>query len=161
MAPLDWFIDEKTQANTVQENDTHSKDGANDDRMDINGIYGGKNDDVDGNFTYHSSDRLDEDDENGNEVLGNGADGTSPTMSTCGKRWSEFHWGKVGSLPDWLHEFETNNTYDASLLLAAPSPRFFCAPHASILTTPQHGFPFFCRRQAIPHGRCLMKTSAK
>jgi hypothetical protein len=44
---------------------THNKDGTNDDRMDNYGIYGSKNDDDDGNFTYHSSDRLDENDENG------------------------------------------------------------------------------------------------
>ncbi len=72
---------------------THSKDGANDDRVDNNGIYGGKNDDDDSNFTFHSSDGLDEDDENGDEVLDDGADGTSPTMSTCGKYGQSFMGG--------------------------------------------------------------------
>jgi hypothetical protein len=37
---------------------THSKDGANDDGVDNNGIYGGENDNDDGNFTYHSSDGI-------------------------------------------------------------------------------------------------------
>jgi hypothetical protein len=43
--------------------------------------------------------------------------------------------------------------------LLPPSPRFFHASHARISTTPQHGFPFFCRRQAIPHGRCLTRLN--
>jgi hypothetical protein len=140
---------------------THSKDGVNDDGVDNNGIYDGKNDDDDGNFTYHSSDALDKDDEDGNEVLGNGADGTSPTLPTRGKDGQSFIGGQFADLPDWLHEIETNNTYDASLLLAAPITQIFHALHARISTTPQHAFPFFCGRQAIPHGRCLTKTSAK
>ncbi len=74
----------------LETSSTHSKDSANDDRVDNNGIYGGENDDDDGDFTYHSSDRLDEDDENGDKVLGNGADGTSPTISTCGKDGQSF-----------------------------------------------------------------------
>jgi hypothetical protein len=99
---------------------TTKRMGVNDDRMDNGGIYCGKNDDDDGNFTYHSSDGLNEDDENGDEVLGDGADGTSPTMSTCGKDVQSFIGGHSDNLPDWLHEIETNNTSDASLLLAAP-----------------------------------------
>jgi hypothetical protein len=35
-------------------NSTHSKDGANDDGVDNNGIYGNEYDDDDGNFGYHS-----------------------------------------------------------------------------------------------------------
>ncbi len=35
---------------------THNEDGMSDDRMDNNRIYGGENDDDDGDFTYHSSD---------------------------------------------------------------------------------------------------------
>jgi hypothetical protein len=140
---------------------TTKRKGVNDDRMDNGGIYCGKNDDDDGNFTYHSSDRLNEDDENGNEVLGNGADGTSPTMSTCGKDFQSFIGGHSDNLPDWLHEIETNNTSDAHFFLPPPSPRFFCALHARILITPQHRFLFSCGRQAIPHGRCLTKISAK
>jgi hypothetical protein len=98
---------------------THSKDGANDDSVVNNGIYSGENDNDDGDFTYHSSDGLDEDDENGNEVLGNGADGTSPTKSECGKDGQSLVGGQLDDLPDWLHEIETNNTFNASLLLAA------------------------------------------
>jgi hypothetical protein len=104
---------------------THSKDGANDDRVDNKGIYGGENDDDDGDFTYHSSDGSNEDDENGNEVLGNGTDGTSPTMSTCGKDGQSLIGGQLDNLPDWLHEIETNNTVNASLLLAAPITQVF------------------------------------
>jgi hypothetical protein len=99
---------------------THSKDSVNDDGVDNNGIINGKNDDNDGNFTYHSSDRSDKDDEDGNKVLGNGVDGTSPKLSTCGKVGQSFIGGQLADLPDWLHEIETNNTYNASLLLAAP-----------------------------------------
>ncbi len=90
---------------------THSEDGTNDDRVDNNGIYSDRNDDDEGNFTYHSSsDGLDEDDEDGNEVLGNSIDGTSPTMSTCGKDNQSFIEGQLDNLPDWLHEIEINNT---------------------------------------------------
>jgi hypothetical protein len=71
---------------------THNKDGVNYERMDNNGIYGGENDDDEGDFTYHSSDGLDEDDENGNEVLGNGKDGNVYMW----QRWSEFYWGTFG-----------------------------------------------------------------
>jgi hypothetical protein len=104
---------------------THSKNSANDDRVDNNGIYGGENDDDAGNFTYHSSDRLDEDDENSDEVLGDGMDGTSPTMSTCGKDGQSYIWRQLDNLSDWLHESETNTTLDASLLLAAPITQDF------------------------------------
>jgi hypothetical protein len=139
----------------------HSNNDANDDRVDNNGIYGGKNDDDDSNFTYHSSDWLDEDDEDGDEVLGNGADGTSPTMSTCGKDGQSFiedSWTtcligcmKLKQITHIMHHF----------FLPPPSPKFFRASHARISTTPKHGFLFFCEIQAIPHGRCLTKTSAK
>jgi hypothetical protein len=108
---------------------THSKDSANDDGVENNGIYGGKNDDGDGDFIYHSSDGLDKDDEDGNEVLGNSADGTSSTMSTCGKDGQSFIGGQLDNLPDWLHDIETNNTYDASLLLAAPIAQCFSVRH--------------------------------
>jgi hypothetical protein len=74
---------------------THSKDSVNDDGVDKNSIYGGKNDENDGNFPYHLSDGPDEDDEDGNEVLGNDADGTSPTRSAHGKDGQGFIWGAV------------------------------------------------------------------
>jgi hypothetical protein len=122
---------------------THSKNGANDDRVDNNGIYSGKNDDDDGNFTYHSSDGSDEDDENDNEVLGNGADGTSPTMSTGGKDGQSLIGGQLGDLPDWLHEIEANKHTMHHFFLPPPSPSFFRASHARISTAPQHGFLFF------------------
>jgi hypothetical protein len=104
---------------------THSKDGANDDGVDNNGIYGSEYDDDAGDFTYHSSDGLDKDDEDGNEVLGNGTDGTSPTMFAFGKDGQNFNSGQLEDLPDWLHEIEMNNTYNASLLLAAPITQVF------------------------------------
>jgi hypothetical protein len=66
----------------------------------INGIYGGKNIDDSSDFSYHSSDRLDEDDENGYDVLDDGADGTSPTMSTCGKDGQSFIGRQLDNLPD-------------------------------------------------------------
>jgi hypothetical protein len=107
---------------------------------------------------------LDEDDEDDDEVLGNGADGMSPTMSAFGKDGQDCNSGQVDDLPDWLHEIETNKTNNVSHLLPPPSPRFFLALHVittRTTTTPQRGFPFFCRRQTIPHGRCLTKTSVK
>ncbi len=91
-------------------NSTHSKGGANNDRVDNNGIYENKYDDDDGSFSYQSSDGLDKDDENDDEVLGNGADGTSPTMSAFGKDGQDCNNGQVDDLPDWLHEIETNKT---------------------------------------------------
>jgi hypothetical protein len=90
-----------------------------------NGIYSGENDDNDGNFTYHSSEGLDEDDENGDEVLGNGIDGTSPTMSECDKDGQSLIGGQLDNLPDKRHEIETNNTFNASLLLVAPITQIF------------------------------------
>jgi hypothetical protein len=63
---------------------------------------------------------LDKDDEDDDEVLGNGVDGTSPTMSAFGKDGQVCNGGQVDVLQDWLYEIETNNTYDASHLLAAP-----------------------------------------
>ncbi len=104
---------------------THSKGGANDDGVDNNGIHCGDNGDDDGDFTYHSSDRSDKDDEDGDEVLGEGADCTSPTISACGKDGQGFIRGQLDDLPDWLHEIETNNTYNASLLLATPIIQVF------------------------------------
>jgi hypothetical protein len=125
---------------------THSKDGANDDRVDNNGIYSGKNDDDDdGDFTCHSSDGSDEDDENGNEVLGNGADCASPTMSTCGKDGQSFIGGQLDHLPDWLHEIETN-TYDASLLLSAPITQVFPCVACKNIDNPTTWITIFLRK---------------
>jgi hypothetical protein len=120
-----------------------------------------KYDDDDGNFTYQSSDGSDKDDEDGDEVLGNGVDGTSPTMSAFGKEvriiivdsWMICQIGcmKLKQVKRTMHHF----------FLPPPSSKFFCASHARTLTTPLHGFPFFCGRQTIPHGRCLTKTSVR
>jgi hypothetical protein len=126
---------------------THSKDGANDNRVDNNGIYGGKNDDADdGNFTYHSSDGLDKDDEEGNEVLGNGADGTLPTMSACDKDGQSFIKEQLDNLPDWLHEIEPNNTYDASLLLATPITQIFPCIGCKNINNPTTWIPISLRK---------------
>jgi hypothetical protein len=140
---------------------THSKDCAYDDGVDNNGIYNGKNDDDDGDFNYHSSDGLDKDDENGKEVLGDGTDGTSPTLSTCGKVGQIFIGGQLVNLPDWLHEIETNDTYDASLLLANPITQVFPCVACKNINNPTTWIPIFLRKTAIPHGRCLTKTSTK
>ncbi len=122
---------------------THSKDGANDDGVDNNGNYSSKSDDVEGNFTYHSSDRLDKDDEDGDEVLGNGADGTSPRMSAFGNDGQDFNSGQEEDLPDWLHEIETNNTYDASFLLAAPITQVFLCTACMNINNPTTWIPVF------------------
>ncbi len=55
---------------------THSIDSPNYDGVDNNVSYNGKNDDDDKDFTYHSSDGSDKDDEDGDEVLGNDTDGS-------------------------------------------------------------------------------------
>jgi hypothetical protein len=141
---------------------THSKDGTNDDGVDNNGIYNGENDDDDGNFTYHSSAGPDEEDEDGDEVLDNGAAGTSLKLSTCGKDGQSFIGGQLADLPDWLHEIETNNTHNTSLLFAAPITQFFSVHCMQDYRQPHNmDSHFFCKRQAIPHGGCLTKTSAK
>jgi hypothetical protein len=140
---------------------THSKDGANDDGVDNNGIYGGKNDDDDDNFTYHSSDGLDEDDEDGNEVLGNGGEGTSPTMSSCGKDGQSFIRGQLDNLPDWLHEIETNNTYNASLYLATPITQVFPCVACKNINNPTTWIPVFLQKTSNTTWEVLMKTSAK
>jgi hypothetical protein len=111
---------------------THSKDGTNDDEVDNNGIYGGKNDGDDDDFTYHSSDGSDKDDKDGDEVLGNGTDGTSPLMSTCskdgqsfiGNSWMTCQIGcmKLKQITHMMHPF----------FLPPPSPRFFCVSHSRI-----------------------------
>jgi hypothetical protein len=111
--------------------------------MDNNGIYGGKNDDDDGDFTYHSSDRLDKDDENGDAVLGVGADDTSPTMPTCGKDGQSFIGGHSDDLPDWLHEIEINNTFNASLLFAAPITQVFPCVACKNINNPTTWVPVF------------------
>jgi hypothetical protein len=139
---------------------THSKDGANDDGVGNNGIYGGKNDDDDGNFTYHSSDRSDEDDQDGNEVLGKSADGMSPTMSACGKDGQSFIRGQLDDLPDWLHEIKTNNTCDASLLLAALITKVFPCVACKNIDNPTTWIPGFLWKTRT-HGRHLMKISVK
>jgi hypothetical protein len=119
-------------------------------------------DDDDGNFTYHSSDGLDENDENGNEVLGYGTDGTSPKQClhvttmvrvSMGDIWTTCQNGcmKLKQITHLMQNF----------FLPPPSPRFFHVSHARISTTQQYGFTFYCGRQAIPHGRGLTKTSAK
>jgi hypothetical protein len=119
----------------------------NDDGVDNNGIYGSKNDDDDdGNFTNHSSDGSDKDYEDSNEVLGNGVDGTSPTMSTFGKDGQDFNSGQVEDLPDWLHEIETNNTYDASLLLANPITQVFPCIACKNINNPTTWIPIFLRK---------------
>jgi hypothetical protein len=140
---------------------THSMDGANDDGVDNNGIYSGKNDNDDGNFTYHSSDGPDNDDEDGNEVWGmvwmachqQYLHMAKMVRVSLGDSWTTCQIGcmKLKQITHTMHHF----------FLPPPSPRFFCASHARTSTTPQHGSPLLCRRQAIPHGRCLMKTSAK
>jgi hypothetical protein len=122
---------------------THSKDGANDDGVDNNGIYNGENDDDDGNFTYHSSDWSDKDDEDGNEVLGNSTDGTLPTLSTCGKDIWSFIGGQLANLPDWLHKIETNNTYNASFLLAAPITQIVLCIACKNINNPATWIPIF------------------
>ncbi len=140
---------------------THSGDGVNDDGVDNNGIYSSEYDDDDGNFTCHSSDGSDKDDEDGDEVLGNSADGTSPAMSAFGKDGQDFNGRQVEDLPDWLHEIKTIKTYGASLLLAAPITQVFMCVACKNINSPTTWIPIFCGRQTIPHGRCLMKTSAK
>jgi hypothetical protein len=141
---------------------THNEDGTkNDDRMDNNDFYSGENDNDGGNFTYHSSDMSDEDDENGDESW---AMARMACHQQClhvakmvrvslGDSWMTCQIGcmKLKQITYSMHHF----------FLLPPSPRFFRASHARISTTPQNGFPFFCGKQVIPHGRCLMKTSAK
>ncbi len=90
-----------------------------------------------------ASDGADEDDEDGNKVLGDGADGTSPTMSTCGKDGQSLIGGQLDNLPDWLHEIETNNTYDASLLLAAPITQVFPCIACNNIDNPTTWVPVF------------------
>jgi hypothetical protein len=79
---------------------------------------------------------LDEDDEDGDEVLGDGTDGTSPTMSAFGKDGQDLNSGQVEDLPDWLHEIETKNTYNASFLLATPITQVFLCVACMTSTTP-------------------------
>jgi hypothetical protein len=115
-------------------------------KTDNNGIYGGKNDDDDGDYTYPSSDGSDEDDEDGNEVLGNGVDGMSPTMSACGKDGQSFIRGQLDNLPNRLHEIETNNTYDTSLLLVAPITQVFPCIVCKNIDNPSTWIPVFLRK---------------
>ncbi len=87
---------------------------------------------------------MDEDDEDDNEVLGNGVDGMPPTMSAFGKDGQDCKSGQVDDLPDWLHKIETNKYTIHHIFFLPPSPRFFLALHAIITrtsTTPQRGFP--------------------
>jgi hypothetical protein len=125
---------------------THGKDSANDDGVNNNGIYNGKNDDDNGNFTCHSSDGLDKDDEDGNEVLGEGVDGMSPTLSTCGKDGQSFIGGQLANLPDWLHEIETNNTYNALLFLAAPVTQVFVCVACKDIDNSTTWIPIFLQK---------------
>jgi hypothetical protein len=75
--------------------------------------------------------------------MGNGADGTSPTVSAFGKDGHDFNSGQVEDLPNWLHKIETDNMYDASLIFATPITQDFRVLHARTSTTPQCGFTFF------------------
>jgi hypothetical protein len=92
---------------------------------------------------------LDKDDEDDNEVLGNGADGTSPTMSAFGKDDQDCNSGQVDDLPDWLHEIETNKAYNASHLLVAPITQVFpcvaCNNHKNI-NNPTTWIPVFLQK---------------
>jgi hypothetical protein len=89
---------------------------------------------------------LDKDDEDGDEVLGNGADGTSPTMSAFGKDGKDCNSGQLNDLPDWLHEIETNKTYNASLLLAAPITQVFPCVTCKNINNPTTWIPGFLQK---------------
>jgi hypothetical protein len=71
---------------------------------------------------------------------------TSPTMSTCGKDGQSFIVGHLDNLPDWLHEIETNNTFDASLLLAAPITQVFPCIACKNINSPTTWIPVFLRK---------------
>jgi hypothetical protein len=89
---------------------------------------------------------LDKDDEDSDEVLGNGTDSTSPRMSAFGNDGQDFNSGQVEDLPDWLHEIETNNTYDASFLLATPIIQVFPCTACMNINNPTTGIPVFLRK---------------
>jgi hypothetical protein len=83
---------------------------------------------------------------NGDEVLGNGADCTSPTMSTCGKDGQSFIGGQLANLSDWLHESKTNNTFYTLLLLAAPITQVFPCVACKNINNPTTLIPVFLQK---------------
>ncbi len=64
-------------------------------------------------------------------------------MSAFGKDGQDFNSGQVEDLPDWLHEIEKNNTYDTSLLLAAPITQVFPCVACKNINNPTTWIPFF------------------
>jgi hypothetical protein len=104
---------------------THSQDDSNAEEMDNNNIYRREYDDTNEDFSYHSSDGSDGGDAGYNHSLGNGMEGMSPPATAYSKD-GQFPLGvQVEDLPDWLHEMDTNQIYDASHLLAAPITQVF------------------------------------
>jgi hypothetical protein len=52
----------------------------------------------------------------------------------------------LDDLPDWLHEIETNNTYDASLLLSAPITQVFPCVACKNINNPTTWIPVFLQK---------------
>ncbi len=102
---------------------THSHDNSDDEELDNECIYGKEYDDTNEDFSYHSSDGLDENDAGYDHPLGNGIEGTSPPATAYSKDVQVLLGGHVEDLPNWLHEMDANQNYDASHLLAAPITR--------------------------------------
>ncbi len=104
---------------------TYSQDGSDAEEMDNNNIYGREYDGTNEDFSYHSSDGLDKDDAGYDHSLGNGMEGMSPPATAYSKDGQFPLGGQVEDLPDWLHEMDTDQIYDASHLLAAPITQVF------------------------------------
>jgi hypothetical protein len=125
---------------------THSQDNSGAEELDNNGIYGREYDKTNEDFSYHSSDGSDKDDAGYDCSLGNGTEGTSPPATKYSKDGQFPLGGQVEDLPSWLHEMDTNQSYDASHLLAAPITLVFlcitCNNHSNI-KDPTSWIPIF------------------
>ena len=76
-------------------------------------------------------------------------EGMSPPATAYSKDGQFPLGGQVEDLPDWLHEMDTNQIYDASHLLAAPITQVFpcvaCNDYSNI-NNPTSWIPVFLRK---------------
>ncbi len=128
---------------------THSQDNSDAEEMDNNNFYGREYDNTNEDFSYHSSDGSDKDDAGYDCSLGNGMEGMSPPATAYSRDGQFPLGGQVEDLPDWLHEMDTNQIYDASHLLAAPITQVFpcvaCNDYSNI-NNPTSWIPVFLRK---------------
>jgi hypothetical protein len=137
---------------------THSQDDSDPEEMDNNNIYRREYDNTNEDFSYHSSDGSDKDDAGYDCSLGNGMEGMSPSATAYSKGGQFPLGGQVEDPPDWLHEMDTNQIYDASHLLAAPITQVFpcvASNNYSNINDPTLWIPVSCESWVRSLGRFL------